>query len=91
MEILQKAGSLPIFFIMFLIIYFLMIRPQTKQRNEQIKLINNLKKGDRVIMRDGICGKIIDFNGNDKILLETANESKILFLKSFVSMHDKKS
>ena len=91
MEILQKAGSLPIFFIMFLIIYFLMIRPQSKQRNEQIKLINNLKKGDRVIMRDGICGKIIDFKGNDKILLETANESKILFLKSFVSMLDKKS
>ena len=42
-------------------------------------------------MRDGICGKIIDFNGNDKILLETANESKILFLKSFVSMLDNKS
>ena len=91
MEILQKAGSLPIFFIMFLIIYFLMIRPQSKQRNDQIKLINNLKKGDRVIMRDGICGKIIDFSGNDKILLETANESKILFLKSFVSMLDNKS
>ena len=68
-----------------------MIRPQSKQRNDQIKLINNLKKGDRVIMRDGICGKIIDFSGNDKILLETANESKILFLKSFVSMLDNKS
>ncbi len=91
MEILQKAGSLPIFFIMFLIIYFLMIRTQQKQRNDEIKLINNLKKGDRVIMRDGICGKIIDFSGNDKILLETANESKILFLKSFVSMLDNKS
>jgi len=91
MEILRNLQALPMFILMFLIIYFLMIRPQSKQRKEQIKLINNLKKGDRVIMRDGMCGKIIDFNGNDKILLETANESKILFLKSFVSMLDNKS
>ena len=88
MEILQKAGSLPIFFIMFLIIYFLMIRPQTKQRKNHEILISNLKKGDKVIMRDGICGKIIDLKGEDKILLETANESKIMFYKSFVSMLD---
>ena len=89
MEILQNLGSLPIFFIMFIIIYFLMIRPQAKQRKNHEILIANLKKGDKVIMRDGICGKIIDLNGEDKILLETANESKIMFYKSFVSMLDK--
>lgn len=88
MEILQNLGSLPIFFIMFIIIYFLMIRPQTKQRKNHEILISNLKKGDKVIMRDGICGKIIDLKGEDKILLETANESKIMFYKSFVSMLD---
>ena len=88
MGILQNLGSLPIFFIMFLIIYFLMIRPQATQRKKHAELINNLKKGDKVIMQNGICGKILDIKGNNKILIETANESKIIFLKSFVSMYD---
>ena len=89
MEILQNLGSLPIFFIMFIIIYFLMIRPQMNNQKKHSSMIDNLKKNDKVIMRDGICGKIIDFKGENKILLETANETKIIILKSYVASIDK--
>jgi len=89
MEILQNLGSLPIFFIMFIIIYFLMIRPQVNNQKKHSSLIDNLKKNDKVVMRDGICGKIIDFKGENKILLETANETKIIILKSYVASIDK--
>ena len=89
MEILQNLGSLPIFFIMFIIIYFLMIRPQVNNQKKHNSLIDNLKKNDKVVMRDGICGKIIDFKGENKILLETANETKIIILKSYVASIDK--
>ena len=40
-------------------------------------------------MRDGLCGKIIDFIGENKILLETSNNTKITMLKSYVARIDK--
>ena len=89
MEILQNLGALPIYFLMFLILYFFMIRPQVKQTKLHNDLISNLKKGDKIIMRDGLCGKIIDFIGENKILLETSNNTKITMLKSYVARIDK--
>ena len=89
METLQNLGSLPIFILMFVIIYFLMIRPQARQQKNHTLLVKNLKKGDKVIMSNGIFGKVIDLIDNDKIIIETANESKILILKSHVSSLDK--
>ena len=89
MEILQNLGALPIYFLMFLILYFFMIRPQVKQTKLHNELISNLKKGDKIIMRDGLCGKIINFVGEDKILIESSNTTKITMLKSYVARIDK--
>jgi len=66
-----------------------MIRPQVKQTKLHNELISNLKKGDKIIMRDGLCGKIIDFIGENKILLESSNNTKITMLKSYVARIDK--
>ena len=66
-----------------------MIRPQVKQTKLHNQLISTLKKGDKIIMRDGICGKVIDFIGENKILIETSNETKITMLKSYVARIDK--
>jgi preprotein translocase subunit YajC len=66
-----------------------MIRPQVKQTKLHNELISNLKKGDKIIMRDGICGKIIDFIGENKILIESSNSTKITMLKSYISRIDK--
>jgi len=66
-----------------------MIRPQVKQTKSHNELITNLKKGDKIIMRDGLCGKIIDFIGENKILLESSNSTKIIMLKTYVARLDK--
>ena len=89
MEILQNLGALPIYFLMFIVLYIFMIRPQVKQTKLHNELISTLKKGDKIIMRDGLCGKIIDFIGENKILIETSNETKITMLKSYVARIDK--
>jgi preprotein translocase subunit YajC len=47
----------PILFI-FLVFYFLIIRPQSKQRKLHAEMIQNLKVGDEVITAGGIFGKI---------------------------------
>jgi len=87
MEILQKLGSLPIFLLMFVIIYFLMIRPQSIQQKNHQSMLENLKKGDKVLTRGGIIGKIIDFQGkNDNIVILSIDDStNITILKSYIS------
>ena len=86
MEILQKLGSLPIFLLMFVIIYFLMIRPQSIQQKNHQKLLESLKKGDRIVTRGGITGKVLDIIGKEKnkLVIETYAGSKITVLKSYI-------
>ena len=86
MEILQKLGSLPIFILMFVIIYFLMIRPQSVQQKNHQKLLDDLKIGDKVITRGGIVGKIIDIIGKnkDKLIIESSNGTKMTIVRSYI-------
>ncbi|WP_322996341.1 preprotein translocase subunit YajC [Castellaniella sp.] len=50
-------GMLPII-LMFVILYFLMIRPQMKRQKEHKKMVSALAKGDEIIMSGGLLGKI---------------------------------
>ena len=85
MELLQQLGSLPIFILMFAVIYFLMIRPQSIQQKKHAELLQNLRKGDKVITRGGITGKITDIKGKNKDkLVITTGTSSISILKSYV-------
>ncbi len=86
MELLQQLGSLPIFILMFVVIYFLMIRPQSMQQKNHKLLLDNLKKGDKVITRGGITGKIVDIVGKnkDKLIISSASTTNITILKSYI-------
>ena len=57
-NILQTLGPLPIYLLIFAIIYFIMIRPQVKQQKEHTAMLGSLKKGDKIITRGGIIGTI---------------------------------
>ncbi len=56
-------GMLPII-LMFVILYFLMIRPQMKRQKEHRNMVANLAKGDEVITAGGIVGKITEVKEN---------------------------
>lgn len=43
---------------LFVIMYFLLIRPQRKRQKEHQELVNNLNKGDEVVLTSGLIGKI---------------------------------
>ncbi|HDY76206.1 MAG TPA: preprotein translocase subunit YajC [Candidatus Marinimicrobia bacterium] len=51
------------------VIYFLMIRPQSKRQKEKKQMIENLKKGDRIITIGGIHGSIAGFKNNGKVVI----------------------
>ncbi|MDP2169411.1 MAG: preprotein translocase subunit YajC [Rhodocyclaceae bacterium] len=63
-------GLLPII-LMFVVLWFLMIRPQMKKAKEHQKLVSELAKGDEVITQGGIAGKIVKV-GDNYITLEVA-------------------
>ncbi|MHB1232608.1 MAG: preprotein translocase subunit YajC [Burkholderiales bacterium] len=50
-------GLLP-FIVIFVLFYFMLIRPQMKRAKEQKKMIETLQKGDEVITAGGLLGKI---------------------------------
>ncbi len=57
------------FILIFLIIWFLMIRPQSKKQKELQKMIASLKKGDKVVTVGGIYGTIVGIKEKDNTLI----------------------
>ncbi|MBF0413139.1 MAG: preprotein translocase subunit YajC [Desulfamplus sp.] len=76
--------------LMFVIFYFLLIRPQQKKAKEHQNMINNLKKGDRVITSGGIHG-IITSLGDTTLSLEIAEDVKIKINRGNVAALNQKS
>lgn len=68
----------------FAVIYFFMIRPQTKRAKEQQNFLNNLQKGEQVVTSGGVHGKIVNLHG-DLISLEVAHNIRIKVTRSAIS------
>ena len=68
-------GFLPII-AMFVLLYFLMIRPQMKRAKEQKQMVEALQKGDEVITAGGVVGRITKM-GDAYISLEIASGTEI--------------
>src|SRR3954449_12624016 len=73
----------PLIFI-FVIMYFVMIRPQKKRQEQQQKLVASLKSGDRVVTNGGIHGLIANVK-ETTVLLKVADNVKIEIDKSAVT------
>lgn len=54
----SALGGLPLLIGLFVLMYFLLIRPQQKRAKEHKALLADLKKGDEVVTNGGIVGKI---------------------------------
>ncbi|MBM4174716.1 MAG: preprotein translocase subunit YajC [Ignavibacteria bacterium] len=68
----------------FLIFYFLIIRPQQKRQKERDKLLGELKKGDKVITGSGIHGTIIGIE-EKTVLIQVSDNVKLKFERSAVA------
>jgi preprotein translocase subunit YajC len=68
---------------LFVILYFLLIRPQQQRQKTLEKMLKNLKKGDRVLTSGGIFGTVVGVD-DAKVVLRIAEELKVEFAKSAV-------
>jgi len=79
------AAFLPFILIMF-IIYFLMIRPQTKRQKEKESMRNELKKGDKIITMGGIYGTIQGFKEKGRlVIVKVDNNTNITLNKTAIA------
>ena len=84
-------GGIIIILVMFVGMYFLMIRPQKKQEKQINEMRNNLQVGDEITTIGGIIGKIVSIK-EETITIETSHDrTKIRFLRSAVRCVDVKA
>ena len=80
------AAFLP-FILIGLIFYFLILRPQSKQKKDHDLMLSNLKKGDKILTRGGLYGTIINFQGknNHKVIIDIGSDTKVAIGRTYVS------
>ncbi len=86
---LSTIGSMLPVVLIFVAMYFLMIRPQQKQLKEHRAVLDRLKKGDQVVSQGGMIGKIASLSADGReVQLEISPGVKVRLLKSSIqSVH----
>jgi len=77
-------GSLLPLILIFVIFYFLLIRPQQKKAKEHKNMIDSLKKGDKIITSGGIYG-VIEAVGTNTVTLKVGENVKVKLGKPYVA------
>jgi preprotein translocase subunit YajC len=74
------------FVLIFVIMYFLIIRPQQKRVKEHQDMVKNLRRGDSVVTAGGIVGKVTkSVEGEPEIEVEIASDVRVKIVRSMVS------
>jgi preprotein translocase subunit YajC len=71
----------PLIFI-FVIFYFLLIRPQQQARKKHAEMVANVRRGDIVVTAGGIVGKVTKVLEGDEIMVELADNVTVKVLKA---------
>ncbi len=76
-------GLLLPFAVLIVIFYFLLIRPQSRQRKKTQEMLANLKTGDRVVTNGGLLGTVVGF-GNRTVQLQVTPQVKLEVLRTAI-------
>lgn len=82
---MEGIQSLLPFVLIFAVVYFFMIRPQMKRQKQEKKFAEELKKGDKVITKSGLHGKVADFSEKLNAVIIETGAGKMTFDKSSIS------
>jgi len=73
------------FAIIFVIAYFLVIRPQRKRSKQQADLLKNVRRGDNIVMSGGLMGKITRVVDDNEVELEIAPSVRVRVARAMIS------
>ena len=70
--------------LIFVLMYFLLIRPQQKKIKEHKNMVDNLRRGDQVLTQGGILAKITKVKEGEEIEVELAKDVKVTVIRSTI-------
>ncbi len=71
--------------LIFVVFYFLLIRPQQKKAKAHRELLGNLRRGDRVVTNGGLVGKITRVPNDLELIVEIAEGVKVRIMRGMIS------
>jgi preprotein translocase subunit YajC len=77
--------SLLPFILIFVIMYFLILRPQQKRVKQHQEMVKNVRRGDTVVTNGGLIGKVTKVIDDDQIEIEIADDVRIRQLRSMLT------
>jgi preprotein translocase subunit YajC len=77
--------SLLPFILIFVIMYFLILRPQQKRTKQHQEMVKNVRRGDTVITNGGLIGKVIKVIDDDQIEIEVSEDVRVRQMRSMVA------
>ena len=77
-------GLLP-FVLIFIVFYFLLIRPQQKRAKEHKSMVEALKRGDKVVTSGGIVAKVSKVIDDNEVEVEIASDVKVRVIRSTIT------
>ena len=71
--------------VIFAIFYFIIIRPQNKKRDDFKNMLDNIKKGDKVVTAGGLKGTVKGFQGEkQEIIILDLGETNVNIMKNYI-------
>jgi len=71
--------------LVFVIFYFLMLRPQQKRVKQHQEMVKNVRRGDTVVTSGGLVGKVTKVIDDDQIEVEIADDVRVRQMRSMVA------
>src|SRR3954468_18353647 len=81
---MPAVQSIVMMLVMFGIFYFILIRPQVKKQKEHQAMLSKLGKGDEVITRGGVIGKITGVSDDGVLVLELQEKVRVRVPRTYV-------
>ena len=77
--------SLLPFALIFVIMYFLILKPQQKKLKDHQELVKNIRRGDTIVTNGGLVGKVTKVVDDDQVEMEIADGVKIRQMRQMIS------
>ena len=77
--------SLLPFALIFVIMYFLILRPQQKKVKDHAELVKNIRRGDTIVTSGGLVGKVTKVVDDEQVEFELAEGVRVRQLRSMIS------
>ena len=84
-DLMTNLGGLLPFILIFVIMYFLILRPQQKRAKQHQEMVKNLRRGDNVVTSGGLVGKVTKVVDDDQVEIEIADGMRVRQVKSMIA------